>query len=34
MEVKEENKLPALIAMGIGALIALVLLIHIIKNKK
>ena len=34
VEVKEENKLPALIAMGIGALIALILLIHIIKNKK
>lgn len=34
VEVKEENKLPALIAMGIGVLIALILLIHIIKNKK
>lgn len=34
VEVKEENKLPALIAMGIGALIALILLIHIIKNKQ
>ncbi len=34
VKVKEENKLPALIAMGIGALIALILLIHIIKNKK
>ena len=34
VKVKEENKLPALIAMGIGVLIALILLIHIIKNKK
>lgn len=34
VEVKKENKLPALIIIGIGTIIALILFIKIIKNKK
>lgn len=34
VEIKEENKLPALIIIGIGTIIALILFIKIIKNKK
>lgn len=34
VEIKKENKLPAIIAIGIGIIIAFILFIHILKNRK